>query len=63
MSEKNIVKHHENRSSIIVNRTGGGYRVVLIDSYFEIEKEVFVDSLELANFFSEKWLGLKDEIF
>ena len=58
-----IVEHYKTKTSMIVPRTNGGYRVVLIDSYFDIQKEVFTETLGLAELYSKTWLGKdNDEI-
>lgn len=44
------------RSAHIQSRTLGGYRIVLLDSYFETESEAFTDTIKDAELIADRWL-------
>lgn len=51
----------DGRCSFVTER-GQGYRVVFLDSYFEIENEKFCESFALADFFAKKWVEYDDAV-
>lgn len=50
----------DTRCSFITER-GAGYRVVFIDSYFEIEHERFCESFMMADFYAKRWVDYNDD--
>lgn len=46
----------ENLKTAIIKERGEGYRVVLLDHYFETEKEYYFDSKKEAEDFANFWL-------
>lgn len=44
------------KTALIRERGESSYRVVLLDSYFETEKEYFFDTLKEAETFAKFWL-------
>jgi len=47
----------DTRSAHIQNRTLGGYRIVLLDSYFETESEAYSDTIKEAELIADRWLN------
>lgn len=52
----NTVFEKENKTAIVTSRTFGGFRVVLMDSYFEKQEEFFFESRPEALNYVDKWL-------
>jgi len=44
------------KHAMVFSRTFGGFRVVLIDSYFESQDEKMFDHQETAEEFAEDWV-------
>ena len=44
------------KHAMIIPRTLGGYRLVMIDSYFETEDEKMFDQQQLAEEYAENWV-------
>jgi hypothetical protein len=47
---------YQTRSAHIQLRTGGGYRIVCLDSYFETEHESYADSIKEADMIADRWV-------
>jgi hypothetical protein len=44
------------KTAQVYARTFGGYRVVMIDSYFETQDEAFAESEQAAEDIAEEWV-------
>jgi hypothetical protein len=44
------------KTAQVYARTFGGYRVVMIDSYFETQDEAFTESEQAAEDIAEEWV-------
>lgn len=44
------------KHAMVISRTYGGYRLVMIDSYFETENELMFNHQEAAEEYAENWV-------
>ena len=57
-----LVEYIKNGRCAFVTERGTDYRVVFIDSYFEIQHEKFCNTFGTADFYAKKWVDFNDDV-
>jgi len=58
-----LVEYIKDGRYAFVTERGTEYRVVFIDSYFEIQHEKFCETFLIADFYAKKWVEYDDNPF
>jgi len=54
-----FISDDRQKTAMVINRTQGGFRLVLLDSYFETQQEFFYNGLLEAEIHAEEWVSNK----
>ncbi len=54
-----FISDDRQKTAMVISRTEGGFRLVLLDSYFETQQELFYNGLLEAETHAEDWVSNK----